>query len=254
MIAISFLLAVSSPCDRLPDAQRMLEELKTQEALDRIAPMREDRRCEAKARAQAWILSAEAWFALGEDPSARYSASEAFKLDPLAKPSGDVPAVLADLIEDQRQFQVGDTLTPQDRTGTLVDLSRTLPLKVYVPSGNQPLIEIRMDGQWRTLTARRVPGSDGLVYGAALPRRMMDSESLSFRFVVEGQTLGPFQRRTARERRVEKKAKGPGPWLWVGVGAGAVGLGVGAVLLLGQEESGCQPSAGLACIQIQVRP
>ena len=50
---------------------------------------------------------------------------------------GDVPAVLADLIEDQRQFQVGDTLTPQDRTGHWLIL-RTLPLKVYVPSGKQP--------------------------------------------------------------------------------------------------------------------
>ena len=254
MIALTLLLASNSPCDRLPDARRMLEELQTQEALERIAPMRDDRRCAAKARAKAWILSAEAWFALGEDPSARYSAGEAFKLDPLAKPDGQVPAVLADLIEDQRKLQVGDTLRPQDRTGTLVDLSLALPLKVYVPSGKQPLIEVRMNGQWRTLTPRRVPGSDGRVYGAALPRSMMDSESLSFRFIVDGETLGPFQRTTARERRVAAKKSGPGVWTWVGIGAGAVGLGVGAALLMGEEQTGCQPSAGLACIQVQVRP
>jgi hypothetical protein len=254
MIALSLLLATSSPCDRLPQARQMLEELRTQEALDLIAPLRDDRRCEAKVRAKAWMLSAEAWFGLGEDPSARYSAGEAFKLDPLAKPAGAVPAVLADLIEDQREFQVGDTLQVQDRSGTLVDLSRTLPLKVYGPSGKEPMMEVRMNGQWRTLTPRSVPGSEGLVFGAALPRSMMDSESLTFRFIVAGETLGPFQRKTARERKVAKKASGPGMWTWVGVGAGVVGVGVGAALLLGQGETGCQPAAGMACIQLQVRP
>ena len=126
MIALTLLLASNSPCDRLPDARRMLEE-----AAD-ARSARAYRRCVTIAaaqrrRAKAWILSAEAWFALGEDPSARYSAGEAFKLDPLAKPDGQVPAVLADLIEDQRKLQVGDTLQPQDRTGTLVDLSLALP-------------------------------------------------------------------------------------------------------------------------------
>ena len=89
MIVLSLVLASANalPCDRLPKAQRLLEELRSQEALDLIAPMREDRRCEAKTRARAWMLSAEAWFALGEDPSARYSAAQAFKLDALAKSS-----------------------------------------------------------------------------------------------------------------------------------------------------------------------
>jgi hypothetical protein len=256
MMFLSLILAASAPtpCDRLADAVRLLEELNTQEALDLVAPMRGDRRCEAKARARAWMLSAEAWFALGEDPSARHSASEAFKLDALAMPLGAVPAVLADLIEDQRQFQVGDTLQPQDKSGTVIDLSLFLPIKVYVPSGKEPIIEARMAGQWRTLTPRKVPGSEGRVFGAALPRRMLDLESISFRYIVAGQTLGPFQRKTAREQRTVTKSTGLGLWGWLGVGTVAVGLGAGVAILLTPEESGCQPTAGLACIELRIRP
>ena len=47
MIALSF-IAVSSPCDRLPDARRH-RRIEDTEALDRVAPMREDRRCGAGA-------------------------------------------------------------------------------------------------------------------------------------------------------------------------------------------------------------
>ena len=119
--------------------------------------MRDDRRCAAKARAKAWILSAEAWFALGEDPSARYNAGEAFKLDPLAKPDGQVPAVLADPIEDQRKLQVGDTRAAAGSDRDARPIYRLRFTRVYVPSGKQPLIEVRMNGQWRTLTPRARP-------------------------------------------------------------------------------------------------
>jgi hypothetical protein len=254
MIAMSLILAASgSHCDRLPQARRLLEELQTQEALELVAPMRDDRRCPASERAAAWILSAEAWFALGEDPSARYSTSQAFALDPMVKPAGAVPEVLADMIEDQRQLQVGDTLRAQDRTGSVVDLSETFPIKVYVPSGVEPLMETRMGGRWISLTPRKLPGGEGRVYGAALPRRMMDAESLSYRFEVSGEILGPFQRRTAREQ-VAAEAKSYGWWPWVG---GGVALGVGvtaAVLLMGEEEAGCQPREGTACLELRVRP
>lgn len=254
MIALTLIFAASSgPCDRLPEAQRLLEELRTEEALEFVASMRDDRRCPAAKRSMAWMLSAEAWFALGEDPSARYSAEKAFELDSLAKTLGAVPEVLADLIEDQRQFQVGDTLSAQDRSGTLVDLSLTLPLKVYVPTGQEPLIEARVDGNWRALTPRKVPGTSGRVFGAALPRKMLDSESISFRFIVGGQTLGPFQRKTAREMKAPQAKQGVGLWVWVGAGA-AVGIGAAAVLLLAEEPAGCQPREGTACIQLQVRP
>jgi hypothetical protein len=115
------------------------------------------------------------------------------------------------------------------------------------------LIEARVDGNWRALTPRKVPGTKGRVFGAALPRKMLDSESISFRFVVAGQTLGPFQRKTAREMKTQVAKGGIGMWTWVGAGA-AIGLGAAAVLLLAEEPAGCQPREGTACIQLRLRP
>ena len=254
MIALSLILASApAPCALLPKARLMLEELRTQEAIEAITPMRDDRRCSAKDRAQAWMLSAEAWFALGEDPSARFSVSEAFKLDALAKSADMVPEVLKDLIEDQRELQVGSVLQAQDRTGSLVDLSQALPLKIYIPHGKEPIIEARIDGVWEALKPRAVPGSEGRLFGAALPRRLMDADSVSYRYIIDGEKLGPFHRRTARERRLAVAKRGFGIWPWVGAGA-AVGIGAAAVFLLSGEESGCTPGPQTACIELRVRP
>ena len=68
---------------------------------------------------------------------------------------------------------------------------------------------------------------------------------LSFRFIVDGETMVRFSGRPHESVVSQPRQGEPGVWTWVGIGAGAVELGVGAALLMGEEQTGCQPSAGL---------
>jgi hypothetical protein len=245
-------LSASSPCDGLIDAKRALEELRTAEALEIVAEIRENLRCDVPTRARAWMLSARGWFAFGEHPSARFSVGQAVELQPLIKPDGLVPAVLGDLIEHERTRRVGDELRPRDRTGNLVDLSKPLPIQVSVPTGEEPIVELRVGGRWSTAKPRRVPGTEGKIFGVAVPRDLLDLDSITYRFMIGEMTLGPYQKRLARVLSKRAKKAGISPWVWVGVGG--VAAATAAAVLLSGDSSGCATEPGTACMQVRIRP
>jgi hypothetical protein len=246
-------LSASTPCAGIADARRALEELRTAEALEILSGIRDDLRCDAPTRARAWMLSARGWFAFGEDPSARYSVGQAVELSPLIRAEGLVPAVLGDLIEHERKRRVGDKLRPSDRTGNLVDLSKALPIQVSVPTGREPIVELRVGGRWSTAKPRLVPGTSGKVFGVAVPRDLLDLDSVTYRFTFGEITLGPYQKRLARVAASTPKKRGVPPWVWLGVGGGVTAAVVAGVLLY-PASSGCVTDPGTACMQLRIRP
>ena len=81
--------------------------------------------------------------------------------------------------------------------------------------------------------------------------RMMDSSRCLFGLLSGVKRWGSSARQPVSEE-FRRKSTGLAPLS--SALERALGLGVGAALLFGEEETGCQPSAGLACIQVQVRP
>lgn len=202
------------------------------------------------------MLSAQVWFALGEDPSARYSAKQAFLLDPLIAAEGEVPAVLADLVEHERAVTVGDKIKPEDRTGQVVDLSQRYPIKVSVPSGTEPLIEVRVGGTWQALEVKKLPSGRGKMFGARVPRELRSLSSVSYRFDIDGELLGPFQRKLAQAISIDRSSREGGngrTWIVVGGVVLVSALAGAAFVMMNQDPEGCVSNPGTACLELRIR-
>ncbi|MBM65288.1 MAG: hypothetical protein CMH55_03525 [Myxococcales bacterium] len=256
LLFFNLVFAAPDSCGQLEQVKKHAAAMEFIEALALLRPIRSDTRCGVDQRARAWMVSAQVWFALGEDPSARYSARQAFLLDPLIGPGGDVPVVLADLIEHERAVTVGDKIKPADRTGQVVDLSQRYPIKVSVPSGVEPLIEVRVGGTWQALEVKKLPSGRGRLFGARLPRALRSLSSVSYRFDVDGELMGPFQRKLAQAVSIERRSgdQERGKTLWVVGGVIGVAVVAGAAyVVMNQEPEGCVTNPGTACLELRVR-
>lgn len=256
LFLLSLLMAPGDPCGEFDQAREQAQALEYVSALATLRPLRTDKRCSVELRAQAWMLSAQVWYALGEDPSARYSAKQAFLLDPLSEPEGEVPVILADLIAHERAWTVGDAIKPQDRTGGVVDLSQRYPIKVSVPSGEEPLIEVRVGGTWEALEVKKLPSGRGKLFGARLPPAMRSLSSVSYRFDIGGDMMGPFQRKLAQAVTIDRrKARDGGGKKALILGGLLLGVAAGgaAVFFMNQEPEGCVTNPGMACIELRIR-
>ena len=256
LLLFNLVFATPASCNQLDQVKEDAAAMKFIEALAQLRPIRTDSRCGVDQRARAWMLSAQVWFALGEDPSARYSVKQALLLDPLISQEGEVPAVLADLIEHERAVTVGDKIKPADRTGQVVDLSQRYPIKVSVPSGAEPLVEVRIGGTWQALEVKKLPSGRGRLYGARIPRQLRELSSVSYRFDIDGEMLGPFQRKLVQAVSIGRRPshQGSGKTLWIvgGVVGAAVVAGV-VFAMINQEPEGCVSNPGTACLEVRVR-
>ena len=256
LLLFNLIFATPASCDQLNQVEKDVAAMKFIEALGLLRVIRDDNRCGVDERAKAWMLSSQVWFALGEDPSARYSAKQAFLLEPLIAPQGEVPVVLAELIEHERAITVGDKIKPSDRTGQVVDLSQRYPIKVSVPSGEEPLVEVRVGGTWQALEVKKLPSGRGRMFGARLPRELRQLSSISYRFDIGGEIMGPFQRKLVQAVSFgrQRSAQGQGRTVWIvgGVVAATALAGI-AFATMNQEPEGCVSNPGTACIELRIR-
>ena len=129
------------------------------------------------------------------------------------------------------------------------------PIKVSVPSGEEPVVEVRVGGTWQALEVKKLPSGRGRMFGARLPRELRQLSSISYRFDIGGEIMGPFQRKLVQAVSFgrQRSAQGQdGRFNSEGVVAAAALAGI-VFATMNQEPEGCVSNPGTACIELRIR-